>query len=237
MLWLERGTAGGHVERCGDRAVAAAGAARPAGQAPRDHLHDARRDDADPALQAGAGELAGDARRRLLGCRGGRGGRVRFRARPVPTGRAGAAPRRLRRRVGRLQPLRRRPGAGAAAHVPRRRPALDRPRGAQAHGVPLRRRAVLERRLGNALLEQAHRPRLLPRPEGARPAAPGLGRDPARRDGVRSAVGSARGQVRGRIDLVRARRRPRRTNRTAGPDPGRARALEAGPPAAGHSHA
>ena len=141
-----------------------------------------------------------------------RGGRCRcrrVRAAPAPCRSVrsdGARGRRRRGLCGRRQ-VRRRPGRRPAAGIPRRHSALDRPEGGWAGRVPLRRRALVERRLGNPLLERKDRPRLRPRGcGGARPAATDARRGATRRHALRAALCAATRRLRRRLDLGDARR-------------------------------
>ena len=88
--------------------------------------------------------------------------------------------RRLRGRVGRVQRADPRRVAVGAGEARRRQPSLDRRRRRRRRRLRLRRRGVLERGLGERVLEHERRPRLRPAalPRRRRPAADAV---PARR--------------------------------------------------------
>ena len=219
LLWFERGAAGSHVERWAIGAIAAAVLlVLPVKRLVTVYTtHDAMT--LIPLYKLVQATSPGTLVAVYSAVAAVAAARVRVFAPAVACGSCRRAARgRVRRRIGRLQPVRRRPGAHAAARCssapdPR---WIDHATRHSASVLPLRRRASLERRLGNALLEQAHRPRLRPRRRRCRPAAAGAREIAARRHGLRAALGSAGGEVRGRIDLDHARRRARRTNQAAG---------------------
>ena len=202
-----RGRAGGVRGARGGRAAALAVLARPAGQAARERLRDARRDDADPAVQAV------DLRRRRGRCawvysavrdrgapwcsRSCRGGHLRWRAARARR-RAASAPRSSSSRF--VVDA----GARPAAHLPRRRPRVGRPRRRQRRSPTSTTASRRGRRLGDGVLEHAHRPRLRPRLATVPGPLPQDARRRSSRDGTVVVPPSARRRrrVRGRLDWI-----------------------------------
>ena len=158
--------------------------------------------------------------------RRGGGGRVRAAARGGPCGTSppcSPSPRRARRSV--AEPVRRRPGARAAADVPRRRPALDRPRrrtgrshtsttGSPPGTASGRRSSGTTGSTASTTSDAAEVPGPLPQtPAEVQPDGtvfvPSSARQPGDYAVVSTWVDARRGEVEG--------------SQAAGPDPGRAR--------------